>query len=449
MEDLFSGLGLTPDKDGYGEYARLFPHLSEKGKEGRAASIFLACLSLIPEFGNAVLAPLGRPIGKTAKVAALTEVKFPKSDIRPDGLIAVRSRGKNWTCLVEFKVGGLLEVDQVEKYIRLAKDNSVDAVLTISNDIVPNPNVCPVKLNGRLIGKTAVFHISWMQILSHAQLLVAAQDINDEDHAKILREFIRFLTHKSTGVKGYEQMPACWEELVAEVRSERKLNKKDERVQEVVDGWSQEERDLAFILSQELGTLVSVHRKRAQKSNANEISSAHTQCLTTDGCLRTTLVIPRTAAPLDVELALASRIIRYSMKIDAPQDRTYAKACVSWLTRQLPNDADDELTILVHWKGKREPTYATLKDIRSDPYCVISDKTSGPPSSFTVCAEYELQKTFTSRKQVISKLEMNLLKFYETVGANLKPWVQSAPKVRTRTPAEEIVDEATLGGPNA
>ena len=246
FSELFERLKIDPRHDGHGEYARLFPALSEKGKEGRAASIFLACVAHIPEFAHELLAPLGRPIGKRSSLVALTEVQFPNADgERPDGLIAVRTGGSYWTSLLEFKVGGTLEKPQVERYLKVAKANGIDAVLTVSNDIVPTPDVSPVNVDGRLTRSTSLFHISWTQILAHLQLLVATDGIADGDHRMIVREFIRFLVHPSTGIKGYEQMPSEWGDVVDACRDRKALRRNGEDERSVVDGWIQEERELA------------------------------------------------------------------------------------------------------------------------------------------------------------------------------------------------------------
>ena len=59
---------------------------------------------------------------------------------RPDGLIVVQRGTYRWAAFVEAKIGGpTLEKEQIERYLRLARDNSVDALLTISNESPPPP----------------------------------------------------------------------------------------------------------------------------------------------------------------------------------------------------------------------------------------------------------------------------------------------------------------------
>lgn len=445
FHELFERLKITPEKDGYGEYARLFPALSEKGKEGRAASIFLACLAQIPEFAHELLSPLGRPVGKRSSVVSLTEVKFPASEDRPDGMIAVRTGNAFWTCLVEFKVGGMLEQSQVERYLKLAKSNGIDAVLTISNDIVPTPDVSPVNVDGRLTRTTNLFHVSWKQILAHLQLLVANDAIADSDHRMITREFIRFLTHHSTGIKGYEQMPPEWTDIVDACRDRKLLRKTGTDENAVANGWIQEERELAFILSEITNSFAQVYRSNAEKTSHAAIIDRHLSTLVNEGLLTTWIAVNGVAAPLHVELDLQSRSSRISMQLQAPKDKAQAKACVTWLTRQLRLEDTSGIDVEADWKGRRKTTHATLDAVLEDPYALIEDRAAGLPTRFRVVSKQELQRKFSSRKGVIDAIEADVKAFYKRVGQHLSAWVAPPPKSHDRTTAEMIVDEATVG----
>ena len=444
--ELFDRLGILPTTEGRGEYARLFPALSEKGKEGRAASIFLACLAHIPEFAHEMLAPLGRSIGKRSSLVALTEVQFPNAkDERPDGLIAVRTGGAYWTALVEFKVGGTLETDQVERYLRIARENKIDAVITISNDIVPTPDVSPVNVNGQLKRSVQLFHVSWMQILSCLQLLVAMDAIGDSDHRMIVREFIRFLAHPSTGIKGFEQMPKEWADVVEACRDRKALRRTGADERAVVDGWIQEERELAFILSAQTGTVAQVARSRAENASHQAIVERHLTSLTDSYLLTTKIDVEAAAAPIAVELDLQSRTVRFSVEIQAPKDKTQPKACVTWLTRQLKDREVANLEIEATWPGRRATSHASFADALEDPYSLIEDRSGGLPTRFRLVAKHELQRAFSSRKGIISAVEDGIRAFYRDVGQHVVGWVASPPRSRERTTAQEIVEQSTIG----
>ena len=202
-----------------GERARLFPVLAETSKEGRTLSILLACLENVEEFGRAMLSDIGQRMGQRSRIECFTEVVLHKgaaeSTHRPDGLLVVRSGSSQWTALVEAKIGGAeLRPEQVEAYLELAKLNGIDALITISNQFTSLPAHHPLPLSTSAKRKAAVFHWSWMYVLTEATLLLNNEEIADRDQRVILNEMIQFLLHPSAGVKGFDQMPAAWTDVV-------------------------------------------------------------------------------------------------------------------------------------------------------------------------------------------------------------------------------------------
>lgn len=123
-----------------GEPARLIPVGADTSKEARAVSIMLATLTSVPPFAKTMLQHVGQRIGVRARLECFTEVVFNGGDnkIRPDGLIVVDGgRGRQWHCLVEAKIGRAeIDADQLTKYLNLARNNNVPALLTVSNQFV-------------------------------------------------------------------------------------------------------------------------------------------------------------------------------------------------------------------------------------------------------------------------------------------------------------------------
>src|SRR6266542_6182507 len=88
--------------------ARLIPVAGIKGQEEqerRAVSALLAVMGAVPEFGHALLSPLGAPRGR---VRPFAEVQLRDGDGKlsiPDGAIVVERGKKQWRALVEVKTG--------------------------------------------------------------------------------------------------------------------------------------------------------------------------------------------------------------------------------------------------------------------------------------------------------------------------------------------------------
>src|ERR1700733_15195047 len=149
------------------ERARLIPVSGITGpdeQERRGSSALLAVLESVKEFGRALTVPLGAPAGV---ISTYIEVPFKLGEkhLRPDGLIRVVRGSKSWTALVEVKTGrNVLQADQIESYLDLARQQGFDAVLTISNQLVSVPGEHPVMLNGRKLKKVSLHHMSWSQV---------------------------------------------------------------------------------------------------------------------------------------------------------------------------------------------------------------------------------------------------------------------------------------------
>lgn len=181
-----------PDFMKRGDVARLIPVVADTRKEQRAVSALLAVIAAVPGLADALLSSLGQKVSQRTIVNTFTEVELINGDgakhDRPDGLIQV-SRGKNtWHGLIEAKIGNAgLDQNQVERYLKLARDNSIDAVLTISNEFAPRPTHHPVAVSKNLLRRVQLFHISWTQILTEAILLQDGSQVSDPEQAFLLR----------------------------------------------------------------------------------------------------------------------------------------------------------------------------------------------------------------------------------------------------------------------
>ena len=108
-----------------GEVARLFPVVSEGSRETRNNSVLMATLMAVDGFGGALLNAVGQKTGKRSRVRCFTEVRFKNSPLadnaRPDGLIVLSTGNREWTALVETKIGRAeLDRDQLDTSKNLA-----------------------------------------------------------------------------------------------------------------------------------------------------------------------------------------------------------------------------------------------------------------------------------------------------------------------------------------
>lgn len=428
--------------------ARLFPILAETSKEGRTLSIFLATLSAVRELSTRFLGEVRQRVGTTAKVRTFTEIEFkcaPRETNlgRPDGLIVLDIGTRRWTALVEAKVGrSEITVEQLERYLTLAKQNKIDAVITISNQFSAVPHHHPVRMNMSRFRGVELFHFPWMHILTEADLLTINRDIRDDDQAYILKEFLRFISHESAGVQGFTQMPEAWPSLLTTIKAAGPLQKSND-VGKVAEAWQQEARDLCLVLSRQLKCLVSERLSRAALADPETRFQSDAESIVRDQTLAVSYDIPGAAAPLDVKIDLRGRSVLVAMRLRAPDDRVNNKARLNWLLRQLPEVENADLHIRCHWPKTSAPTQFKLAALRADPGQMEVGKGKMKVIGFDVILASDLGRRFDQRRNFIDELEKAVPEFYLEVGQHLKAWQAPPPKI------SEGREEASMVTPSA
>lgn len=438
-----------PDCIERAERARLFPILAETSKEGRTLSIFLATLAAVREFRTGFLNSMGLRVGTTAKLRTFTEIVFKcaKGEPnlgRPDGLLVLETWGRRWTALVEAKIGKTeIGQEQVERYLELAKQNKLDAVITISNQFSAVPQHHPLKIKLNKYKGVQLFHFSWMHILTEADLLTVNQDVEDDDQAYMLSEFLRFISHESAGVQGFTQMPAAWSDVVSKVQAGGMLQKTVD-TSAVAEAWQQETRDLCLILSRQLRRQVSQRLGRAAAADAEVRFQGDLDGLCTEQALSVTFDIPNTAAPLNVRADLRGRSVLVSMKLRAPDDKVSSRARLNWLLRQIPESAQGNLHIRCQWPKTSVPTQFKLQELREDPTKIDEGKGKLQVTGFEVILVADLGRRFEQRRSFIEELERAVPEFYEVVGQHLRAWQPPAPKITEERSQPQDVTPAAI-----
>jgi hypothetical protein len=417
-----------------GEPSRLFPVLAETSKEGRTLSIFLACLENVSEFGRSMLGGLEVRIGSRARIDTFTEVGLNKTDAdakhRPDGLIVVNTGKSTWTALVEAKVGTAeLTNSQIEAYLKLAKLNGIDAVITVSNQFTSLPTHHPLAISSTLTRKVALFHWSWGYVITQAQLLREMGDVEDREQLILLAELQRFLLHPSSGVKEFDQMSAEWPEICNTVSSGGNLSSKNPSCQEVGASWHQALDLVASVLSRQLGDHVKVLMTKAEASDPLLRLQNAMVHLIKDGTLLSQINVPDTAGPVQVTADIKRRTLTLAIRLKAPADRKSTKARLSWLLRQLSEADAKDIHVRMYWPGRSTSTQHTLSSLRENPEIASNDRDGMSVSSFEIFLTRELGAKFAQRKNFVTELVRASSEFYANVGAYLTTWQAKPPRI--------------------
>jgi hypothetical protein len=237
--------------------ARLIPML-KPGDEMALASVILSSIRVIKEFRNMILSDL--KMMKGGQIFVYTEIIFPLfDDSRIDGLAIIVKGGiikdaaifemKNETKELDFK--------QILKYIEIARKYEIPRLVTVSNQFVSEPTQFPLQIKSSK--NVSLFHFSWSYILTLANILLFKNDINieDKDQIEIMKEVVSYLEDYRSGVCGFNQMKPGWKGIVEKINSGTRIKLNDPDLNETVSSWQQEEKDMALILSNKLGSFVN------------------------------------------------------------------------------------------------------------------------------------------------------------------------------------------------
>lgn len=411
--------------------ARLIPTSGINGadeQERRATSALLAVLSSVKEFGRSLLASVGAPAGT---VDAYIEVPFRLGDreVRPDGLIRVSRGAKQWTALVEVKTGkNDLRADQLDAYLDVCRSEGYDALITISNEIPPSPDVHPTPVDKRKLRKTQIHHWSWADVLAAAVLQKEHRGVSDPDQAWILGELIRYLEHPKSGALEFDDMGSDWVAVRTAVAAGT-LRSSDATVAEVVARFDALLRYASLQLGRRLGADVVVQMSRKERSDPALRAALLRSSLVDDGQLAGTLRIPGAIADICVTADLRASTVTCLIDVDAPQTGRPTTR-INWLVRQLKEAPPGLRLESFVWNQRGQGAAELLGAVREDPALLVLDP-AREFRSFRLAQTVPMgTKRGRGRGSFIDSVLDGVDAFYEEIVQNLKAWSAAPPKLR-------------------
>jgi hypothetical protein len=424
--------------------ARLIPAVgirSQEEQEKRATSSLLAVMRAVPEFGHALVGPLGAPKGRLATYAEV-QLKDTAGKVHiPDGAIVADRGQTTWQCLVEVKTGAAqLKGEQVNRYLDMARENRLDAVLTISNQITASVKDYPVEVDRRKLTKNLdLYHLSWWRVITEAIVQHRHRGVSDPDQAWILGELIAYLDDERSGASGFQDMGEHWVP-VRNAAGDGTLRASDPPVRDVAERWEQFVEYLCLGLGQDLGRDVRPMRPRKQDAAARRDGTA--SALADKGTLEAAIRVPDAVGTITVEADLRTRRVTTSLAVEAPGDgRPLTR--VSWIVRQL-KQAPDGLVIEASFVNVRGTTACRLAEVRESPQNLLLEDTKRPPRAFRLALARPMgTKRGKGEKSFVRETRQQTIDFYRELVQELRPW-RRAPAKLPDEPAEapeHAVDE--------
>jgi hypothetical protein len=448
---IIKGTSLVLDS---GEEARLIPVGSEKAQERRATSIFLATLSIVEQFADAVMKSVGQRRSERTSIQCFTEVVFKQKTSkekkkvseqdRPDGLIVLKVGKRTWSALIEAKIGtAQLNSDQIERYLAIAKEHKIDAVITISNQFAVLPTHHPVKVPKNALRSVDLYHWSWTSLLTQAIFQLEIEQTLDPEQRFILNEFRRYFEHPSSGVKSFDAMNSEWKDICLTVKNGGRLQKSADEVKNTVGAWHQEQRDLSLMLTKNLKKSVPIKIKAAHKTDPEARLKDDCADLVNSHCLQSIFKIPGAASDLKVVADLKGWTVVVSMELKAPSrdEKKTTKAQITWLLKQLQKTTDTSIEIVASWPKRAPDTRTSLEELRENPFILHCENAALVPIRYQVRLVCHLGGKFFGSKTFLAGMNKAVRVFYREAGEHLRVWVPLAPKLPKNIIEEETQDQ--------
>ncbi|TKV56889.1 TerD family protein [Nakamurella flava] len=402
-------------------------------QENRATSALLWVMAAVRPLGRALTVRAGAPSGP---IETYLEVPYRlgESTVIPDGVIRIGRPGKVWTALVEVKTSSNdLGVEQLTNYVRVAKREKFDALLTISNQVTSDPAAHPVTLPAGVTGTVKVVHLSWTDVMHEIRMLIKHHRFDEQLPLWMLDELLRYLEHPKSGAMAFSDMGPTWVD-VRDGCAHHTLAAGDRIVKPVVANWNRLARYLALRLTSHTGRTVKRVVPRKHAADPVLLDEEIARNLADEGRLSLQLRVPETCGPLRVLVDVRTTQIEVSTVVTAPTDGT-PKARVTWLLKQLKN-ASDDVVVEAQFPGPAGgATKENLASAREKPARLLGAMT-GPPASFRLSRLSQLGlKRSGPTGSVVSTVVEAVDAFFDDVVAQV-----AAPETATG-PAQDLAPQ--------
>ncbi|MBA2272421.1 MAG: hypothetical protein H0W21_00760, partial [Actinobacteria bacterium] len=313
-----------------------------------------------------------------------------------------------------------------------------NAVLSISNQYVTSSTAYPIDVDKRKTKRVALYHWSWVDVLTEAVVQREHRGVNDPDQAYILQELIRYLSDPRSGAVALESMGPSWTKIKDGAR-ENTLRKTDPDVAALAARWDDLIRYLGLELTKDLGRSVTQVLGREERTPSERLAVLK-DSLADNGRLSAELQVPDVAGRLEVMADLRSRQVIVSTRIDAPKDGR-SRGRVSWLLRQLQNTPDN-LTVEARVARSQTSLAAPLAQVRENPELLYPEQGKEIRQFVLSLTRNMGLKKDASKGSFIDSVMTTTKDHYADVLQNLRAWKATPPKLK-KPPEEEPVEEAT------
>ena len=245
---------------------------------------------------------------------------------------------------------------------------------------------------------------------------------------------MKYFEHDKSGITGFTVMKKGWKAITEKIRSGSAIKKGDPELFETVSSWLEEERDMALLLSRELGLLVETGYRKFMNDLKGRIDHESKTLLDTKSLI-SNLQVKGAASNIKVTACFDTRMIQMEVFMTPPDDKTN-RGKFGWIRSQIlasqkrdPENFEkiaDELGLYVYVKRQRVPEKISLENL-DDAWELFKHVDI---KEFGLRQVKSLGRNFEGVQKVVTDIESMLLAYYKGIVQYLKPWVKPAPKAQ-------------------
>lgn len=417
--------------------ARLIPTTGINGaieQERRTASSLLAVMQGVPELTLSLLREHGAFSGQVETFIE-PEFKVDGKKIRPDGLIQITKGKRVWRALVEFKTGkNDLELTQINNYLDIAKQEGIDALVTVSNQILDSTNAHPTQgIDQRRIRATKLVHLSWLKIITECIILSEHTGVEDTERDWILKELIRFLQADASGASEFNDMGPNWTAVRDNIKN-GSIKRPDETVIDVVTRFENLIKYCAMSLSAKSGVNATVIVDSIATKDGKKFLQSEAQKLISDKSIKGTIRIPGAASDLHLVADLSAGVTHCYFNVSAPAEGRN-KAKVNWLLRQYKEAPKGAKVSIWYKRSRTHESAVDLLELKNGNVEIELDNNKEVASFRVDVVRNSGTKRGRGQGAFIDSVLEQVEYTYKQALQPIKVWVAPAPKL-----SEKVTD---------
>ncbi len=419
-----------------------------KNQERQAASLFLSALMSVEAFRVTLFEGLGLNVGQGSKLSCLSNFAFltednnkrqPKqTNHRPNGLLYLQTTKFMWSALMVTRVSGVeLETGALANCVEIAKQNHVNAILTVCDKFTARPSVLPVEIEKTTVEDLEIYHLPWGRIYTATKQVLLNEPNMSADERAILSDFVSYMENKTRCLNANSRLQPETSSIARLVTSGAAIDPASKDVLNVVASWHENLKFLGFKLREQFNCDISVNDADVLIAPSRDQLSQDATRFSLSNQLVGSFSIANGAAVIAVKIDLLRRTANYSMPVNPVAENNKSASQLSSILKKLKNSATVDLYIKAVYANNVVPRQAPLELVMNDHAILNTDQIDATPDGYEVLMVRDIAGDLDNMDLLVKQIDDGLINFYEHVAQNLSspaPSGSHRPIKKTRPP---------------